>query len=74
MSNIIRDDPHLTIGNLKHGTQYRLRFTPVSSETSKINEINSSQLSLVLDVKTPLAQQEQSKFEKIHRILFIYCL
>ena len=74
MSNITRDDPHLTIDNLKHGTDYRFRFTPVSSEKSQRNETNSSQLSLVLDVKTPLAQQEQSKFEKIYRILFIYCL
>jgi len=57
MSDITRDDPHLTIDNLKQGTDYKFRFTPVLSDTTAINETNSSQLSLVLDVKMPSKQK-----------------
>jgi len=57
MSDITRDDPHLTIDNLKQGTDYKFRFTPVLSDTTAANETNSSQLSLVLDVKMPSKQK-----------------
>ncbi len=52
MSDITRDDPHLTIDKLKQGTDYKFRFTPFSSDTTT-NETDSSQLSLILDVKIP---------------------
>jgi hypothetical protein len=55
MSDITRDDPHLTIDNLKQGTDYKFRFTPVLPETT--NETNSSELSLVLDLKMPSRRQ-----------------
>jgi hypothetical protein len=57
MSDITRDDPHLTIDNLKQGTNYKFRFTPVLSDTTATNETNSSELSLVLDVKMPSTQK-----------------
>jgi hypothetical protein len=56
MSDITSDDPHLTIDKLKQGTNYKFRFTPVTSDTTT-NEINSSQLSLVLDVQMPSARK-----------------
>jgi hypothetical protein len=54
MSNITRDDPHLTIDNLQQGTEYKFRFTPILSGTTiTTNETNPSQFSLILDVKMP---------------------
>jgi hypothetical protein len=55
MSDITSDDPHLTIDSLKQGTEYKFRFTPVSSDTT--NETNLSQFSLVLDVQMPSARK-----------------
>ncbi|CAF3879351.1 unnamed protein product [Adineta steineri] len=58
MSDITHDNPHLTIDNLKQGTDYKFRFTPmVSGTTAAKNETNSSQLSLILDVKTPSSRR-----------------
>lgn len=62
MSDITHDDPHLTIDNLKQGTDYKFRFTPVTATT---DETNSSQLSLVLDVKMPSAGKGGCKFNKM---------
>lgn len=56
MSDITHDDPHLTIDKLKPGTEYKFRFTPISSDTTA-NETNSSQLSLTLDVQMPSARK-----------------
>jgi hypothetical protein len=53
MPNITRDVPHLTIDNLKQGADYKFRFTPILRGATTTNEANSSQLSLVLDVKMP---------------------
>ncbi|CAF0751621.1 unnamed protein product [Adineta ricciae] len=60
MSNITNDDPRLTIDGLKQGTDYKFRFTPIASGTATNtgkNDVNSSQLSLILDVKTPSARR-----------------
>jgi hypothetical protein len=53
MPDITRDVPHLTINNLKQGTDYKFRFTPILRGTTTTNDATSSQLSLVLDIKMP---------------------
>ncbi|CAF0875371.1 unnamed protein product [Rotaria sordida] len=62
VSDITQDDPHLTIDNLKQGTNYKFRFTPIVSGTTTTNGTDTSQLSLVLDVKMPSARK--GRFDK----------
>ena len=65
MSDITSDDPHLTINGLKQGTDYKFRFTPIASGTTANigkNDANASQLSLILDVKTPSARRGRCSF------------
>lgn len=49
IADVTENVPELTIDKLKHETDYKFRFTPVSAAA----ETNASQLSVVLDVKTP---------------------
>ena len=70
MSDITSDDPHLTIDKLKQGTNYKFRFTPVTSDTTT-HDASSSQLSLILDVKMPSARKDRCSFNKIYINLFI---
>ncbi|CAF3885816.1 unnamed protein product [Rotaria magnacalcarata] len=57
MSDITHDNPHLAIKNLKKGADYHFRFTPISPATTKatatMNGVDTSQFSVVLDVKMP---------------------
>ena len=65
MSDITSDDPHLTIDGLKQGTDYKFRFTPIASGTTANigkNDANATQLSLILDVKTPSARRGRCSF------------
>lgn len=60
--DVTRDVPHLTIDKLKQGTDYKFRFTPHPRGASTSNaEAISSQLALVLDVKTPLSGKDRLK-------------
>lgn len=53
MSNITHETPHLTIENLHPGEDYKFRFTPILRASKNSNDVNASQLALVLDVKMP---------------------
>jgi hypothetical protein len=62
MPDITREVPHLTIENLTQGADYKFRFTPILYGTTAINEANSSQFSLVLDVKMPSTRKGRCSF------------
>lgn len=76
MPDITRDIPHLTIENLKPGTDYKFRFTPVLRGATTINDATSSQLSLVLDVKMPSTRKGRClfhySFNSFFLIVFFY--
>ncbi|CAF4526123.1 unnamed protein product [Rotaria sp. Silwood1] len=57
ISDITHDDPQLTIDKLKQGTDYKFRFTPILPGTATTSGTDTSQLSLVLDVKMPSARK-----------------
>ncbi len=68
MPNITRDVPHLTIDNLKQGADYKFRFTPILRGATTTNDANSSQLSLVLDVKMPSTRKGRCSFNSSRSI------
>lgn len=68
MPDVTRDTPHLTIDNLEKETDYKFRLTPILDTLATGNELNSSQLSLVLDIKMPSSHKGQRSF-----IFFLHC-
>lgn len=62
MPDINCDAPHLTIDNLEQDTDYKFRFTPILRGMTAPSDSASSQLSLVLDVKTPSSSKKRRLF------------
>ena len=81
MPKITRSRPNLTIDNLQEDSEYKFRFTaapsPAAAAAAKSNkQATPSQLSLVLDVKTPAKPKERGQLDclRLRYFMPMFCL